>query len=401
MEFCRVDLGNHKYARLEKPPTAAPNIWIQEIFLHLANFLNFPEIRALRCAKKVNIASFYQTLLKRVHFSFYEALQLENSTKWREAYEFAEIGGCFYKSQAFLGHEHVISSLNKLPKKRFASSSWDGTIRIWKLNHHNTPHDIITIKSENDAVLPIQQLTPFTDTEWFLSINHNMLLWDSTHPNKEPKFVKGGITEVNCLTKNKSRQIFTGHLDNHIRVSDLSEDTLIKLDILQGHTHWVSCLYVTQDGFLLSGSSDFTMSLWNITTTPRTRLQLFTGHSELISCITECEDGTIITGSSDKTIRFWNRIGSCTRILAEHTAGVTCLLMLSREVLVSGSYDHTICIWNLAKHPPIIQRLHEHTAGISCLLKVSNSEFLSGSYDRTIRNWKVDTNLFKETIDLY
>ena len=89
--------------------------------------------------------------------------------------------------------------------------------------------------------------------------------------------------------------------------------------------------------------------LWNVET--GTQIQVLTGHTNWVSSVAFSPDGKLLaSGSYDNTIRLWNvETGEPIQVLAGHTTGVISVAFSpDGKLLASGSDDHTIRLWQPA-----------------------------------------------------
>ena len=94
------------------------------------------------------------------------------------------------------------------------------------------------------------------------------------------------------------------------------------LNLLTGHTDWVSSVSFSPDGQkIASGSYDETVRLWDVRTG---RHQIFTGHTDSVESVSYSPDGnTLASGSGDETVRLWDaRTSRHIRTLTGHTDSV-------------------------------------------------------------------------------
>lgn len=187
----------------------------------------------------------------------------------------------------------------------------------------------------------------------------------------------------------KNELLASGSQDNSIRIWNL--DTQQCLNVLYGHSNWVTCLSSAKfrPGAFISSSYDHECKIWDIESgncldtinnlfgknclnltknnnyiifgTIGNSLSIYDysikqikgsihGHTNLINCICETNlDNIIASGSDDWTIRISNyETYSSVAVLKGHTGCITYLSLLSElQFLISTSDDKTIRIWNL------------------------------------------------------
>ncbi|WP_210466821.1 NB-ARC domain-containing protein [Rufibacter roseolus] len=154
---------------------------------------------------------------------------------------------------------------------------------------------------------------------------------------------------------------------------------------LKGHTDKITCLAVYGD-ILLSGSEDGTLRSWDIK--QGKPLQVFKGHSGKVLGIALYRD-TVVSCSEDGTLRNWNILtGEQLRIFLGHSSGVAAHTVSGR-LLVSGDWAGAVKCWDLESggdknvptgHVDSIRRL-EIIGGI----------VVTASKDATVRSWDLAT----------
>ena len=189
------------------------------------------------------------------------------------------------------------------------SGSSDRTIRIWDLNHG----------------FCVKEIQGYTDTIHYLRV--------FTSPSASP-------SEKICCTKDR-------------KVIKLWNFNTRCLNILHGHTDWVSCLLITNKADLISGSFDHSIKIWDMRI-GRCKMTLI-GHTSCVSCLhLMSNEECLVSGSRDNIIKIWDLSqGLCVQSLYGHTDEVNSLLIImsendnNKEQLVSSSSDNTIRVWDL------------------------------------------------------
>jgi WD40 repeat protein len=154
-------------------------------------------------------------------------------------------------------HKSPITSLAFFPDgQRLLSASWDGTVRIWKVND-GTKMDELSLGR------PIRFATLSPDGQ---------LLAISTY-------------------------------DPTIQLWQFSDKTLLRT--LRRHKDWVHEVVFSPDGkFLISGSKDGTVKVWQVW--DGSLVRTLSGHSKPVVTVALSPDGQFIaSGSEDSTVRVW------------------------------------------------------------------------------------------------
>jgi WD40 repeat protein len=196
----------------------------------------------------------------------------------------ASFGSCVLKLRGHLGS---INSITILPDNRLASSSSDGTIRLWTL-----PNDTLSIIAYCSTILtvPSEENDPSSSSSSVLS-------------NKSTPLAISSI--VAGLQKNR---IAAARADGSVCVWDIQSGLL--LDQQFGHRGAISVpLSSLPDGRLVSGGDDDdkTLRIWKIDINgsliplPEWKTKCPCG----VSVISAASDGRVFTGFTDGTITAW------------------------------------------------------------------------------------------------
>ncbi|MGL5193216.1 MAG: WD40 repeat domain-containing protein [Chroococcales cyanobacterium] len=169
---------------------------------------------------------------------------------------------------------------------------------------------------------------------------------------------------------------------------------------LAGHTSGVSAIAISEDSkILVSGGYDGTIDIWDLV--QGQRLRTLSGHSGTVRPMSLSPDGTILaTGGIDKKLNLWNlQTGALIRSFDIDTdVAISLAISPNGQLLVSGSQDGTIKIWNL-ESGRLIRAIAAHSGIVrGVTLSHDGKTLASGSLEKTIKLWSVDTGDLLRTL---
>jgi WD40 repeat protein/transcriptional regulator with XRE-family HTH domain len=249
---------------------------------------------------------------------------------------------------AWQAHGGTVFSLAFSPdESRLATSSWDGSLRLWDTQNGN-------------------------------------LLWMNWHTNND----------IHCLAFSPDgRMLVSGGDDATVRLWDTLSGA--HLQTLTGHKSPVHSLAWNPEGDLLaSGSFDGGMFIWERPWERQTpRGGALEGHPYWVTGLVFSPDGdTLASASFDGTLRLWNIQNFVLReTLIGHTGPVLTVDWRSDgQLLASSGFDQTIRIWDINKSSTRMV-LYGHGAAIyNIAFTPDNRGLLSSGDDGTLRLWDVE-----------
>jgi len=287
------------------------------------------------------------------------------------------------------GHTGWVMGLAFSPDgKQLASTSLDGTVKIWSLAPGT---EMVTVSG------------PGADYGTRVAYNPNgrefatnggdgtATLWNAK--TGEPRLTLTGheLEVLNVAFSSDGKLFATGSLDGSTIVWDTA--TGEKLLTLIGHEFGVRDIAFSSDESLIATSGfDGTAKVWDLRT--GTLIHEITGHSGLVLGVAFSPDGKYLaTSSTDATAKIWDlRTGELLFTLAGHEAGLPDITYSSDGVmLATGSGDGTIVIWDAATGVQLLT-LAGHSSQVQSVVFSPDDKLLaSGSEDSTAKVWDVET----------
>ena len=282
-------------------------------------------------------------------------------------------------------HDQCIAAIAISPDgKRFASASFDLTIKLW---HLDTGTLLGTLRGHSEPVLSLT-FSPDGATLVSSSIDDTIKLWNVSDRTLVRAIAdhSDSILSHSVAVSPDGQAIVSGSDDNTVKIWHLNSGRLIRT--LRG-SRAVTSVAISPDGRVIaSGSSSNSISLWNLYT--GNLLHTLSGHSQDVNSVAFTANGQmLVSGSSDNTIRLWNFQSHKVQTLTGHLDWVNAIaLSADDQLLASGSRDHTIKLWSLLDGKPR-HTLTGHTREVKAIaFRPDGRMLISGGGDRTIRIWR-------------
>lgn len=290
-----------------------------------------------------------------------------------------------------LGHSKWITCLAWEPMncnsdcRRLASSSKDGTVRVW---------DTVLLKCE-------YVLSGHTMSVTALKWSANGLIYTSSQDRTIKvwrgsdgvicRTLEGHAHWVNTLALNCDYVVRTGPFDPEklSRCKHIPEDRKERAKLAQARYDQVRSGPIKED-MLASGSDDFTMFLWKPESAkiPVARL---TGHQQLINDVKFSPDMRYIASASfDKSIRLWNGAdGKFIATLRGHVQRVYQLAWSAdSRLLASASADSTCKVWTVTGKK-LLGDLPGHADEVYAIdWSPDGTVVVSGGKDKILKLWR-------------
>ena len=235
--------------------------------------------------------------------------------------------------------------------EQVVSCSPDKTVRAWDAM---TGEQTAVLKDHSDIVNTCAMLrrgTPMVVTGGDDCVS---LLWDLRARQAVRRFQERyQVTAVEF--SETGDQIFSGGIDNKVRVWDLRKDEV--LYSLDGHSDTITGMELSPSGtHLLTNSMDNTLRSWDVRPyAPANRcIRVFTGHTHgfeknLLRCSWSTDGKMVSAGSSNNMVNIWNvASGELLYCLPGHSGSVNEVAFHPKEpVVASASSDKTLYVGEL------------------------------------------------------
>jgi WD40 repeat protein/transcriptional regulator with XRE-family HTH domain len=239
-------------------------------------------------------------------------------------------------------HTDTTSTLAfSLDERLLASGSWDGSLKLWDLEHGTLLWERLTSNINCLAFAPDGSLLAHGGDDALIQI------WHVTSETLVQTLAdQGGAVHAMAWSPD-GKLLASSGFDGRIRVWEIQNK--ICLQTLEAHTNWVTGLAFAPNGTRLASASwDRTVRLWDMAS--GRLLQTLTGHTDRVLRVAWSPDGrTVASAGFDQTIWLWNaERESYQAALHGHTADVYAITFTPDSgSLLSGGEDGTVRVWDV------------------------------------------------------
>ncbi|WP_007510546.1 WD40 repeat domain-containing serine/threonine protein kinase [Pseudofrankia saprophytica] len=318
----------------------------------------------------------------------------------------AAVDGRLTTLAVLTGHtNNVIYTAFSPDGKILATTSDDGTARLWDLTGPGQPTTIATLTAHTGEVNGVA-FSPDGKVLATASGDHTIRLWDVTTPRQPVSLatLTGHTEAVFGIKFSPDGRLLasSGSLDHTARLWDVTNPRQpTPLATISGHDGAVWGVAFSPDGrTLATAATDQKARLWDLTD-PRSPalLATLTGHTDFVLDLAFSPDGrTLATTSGDRTIRLWDvtnlRKPVSVATLTGHTNALYGVAFSpDGRTLATTSRDQTARLWDVANprqpRPLAVLAGHDdHVYGVA--FSPDGRHLATTSADRTARLWTVD-----------
>ncbi|UYV75765.1 WDR17 [Cordylochernes scorpioides] len=300
-------------------------------------------------------------------------------------------------TRRFQGHIETIFDCQFNPDNSdlLATSSFDGTVKVWNIN---------TMEPEqtspgNESVIYAISWSPATINCIAGATSKNgVIIWSLEKSAITQRLTSHGKAAVYSVAWNQkdSRKIASAGGDSTCRIHQLDGSLLHTFP--HPATVYGCDWHPKNENILATACEDKAIRIFYVGMNNTQMLKMLTGHTAKVFRVrwSPLKDGILCSGSDDLTIRVWDYTtgGTAVHTLEGHTGNVRGLAWSPElpHLLLSGSWDHTIRLWDVSSGT-CLDILSDHGADVYGLACHPHRPFLfaSSSRDSTVRLWSLQS----------
>ncbi|MDY6782412.1 MAG: hypothetical protein SW833_07655 [Cyanobacteriota bacterium] len=275
------------------------------------------------------------------------------------------------------GHTDSVTSVDIAPDLAMVSSSWDGTVRLWRAD--GKPERVLRV---GKGRLYSAGFSP--DGRRVLAAGADGIVRIWSRDGQLEATLRGHRGDANWATFSPDGQLVaTVGKDRSLRLWTGGGKVL---RVVAAHREPVNYVAFSPKGdTIATASDDGTVKLWS---RDGQLLATFSGHSGSVHAVGFSPDGSqVVSASDDNTIALWDRSGKRLRTLKGHSDRVTgASFGPGGSTLVSSSFDKTVKVWALDGRERTVLRGHRDRLQ-DIAFSPDGRLVATASKDKTVKVW--------------
>jgi WD40 repeat protein len=290
---------------------------------------------------------------------------------------------------ALSGHTGWVMGVAFSPDgQQLASTSLDGTVKIWSLTPGN---ETVTVASPTAGYGTRVAINPNGNEFATNGGDGSATLWNAETGQPRLRLTGHELEVLNIAFSPDGKRFATGGLDGTAILWDAA--TGQELLTIPAHDFGVRDIAFSPEGSMVAtGSFDGTAKVWDATT--GTLLHEITGHNGLVLGVAFSPDGIrLATSSTDATAKIWDaKTGELLLTLTGHSAGIPDIAYSpDGTLLATGSGDGTAIIWDVSTGSKLWTLIGHSSQIQSAAFSPDDKLLATGSEDNTAKIWDVET----------
>ncbi|MEM9612620.1 MAG: serine/threonine-protein kinase [Actinomycetota bacterium] len=287
-------------------------------------------------------------------------------------------------------HDLGVTEIRQLGDARIASSSFDGTVRLWRLT------DPAEQEIYDGHVAPVAHVLPLGDGRIASAGPEDTVrVWDLADPTSTVDYEDPALAfppVYGVAEFDDGRLQFTSTSDGALHLWDPGDAETSEV-FQTADVGSTGELIQLSDGRVISRGEEDALRIWSLDAPGETEV-LFTAHRSTPSAILELADGRIASGDTTGNVHLWDPTapdGPAVVYTPEDEfdlgAGAVALAELADGRIAIGTEAGRVEMWDPADPGARPVAFRKHTGTVVGVLVVADDRVASGSVDGTVQIW--------------
>ena len=231
-------------------------------------------------------------------------------------------------------HKGRINCMIKMSNNDIVTAGQDKTIKVWKIDNHNS---LLTLSGHKSMIWSLNEIKGNKLITG--SSDNTALIWDLNKKKLDFELFKD--KEISVVLQLKTDKILLCSSGQLILFDLDSKKKLTCLQIKPG----VWSIKDLSDGTVAAGYGNGDVGILEVGNEIKVKI-LLKGHGKTVNAIIELGNHKLVTASDEKNMILWDLTDPESKYFIEgHNNNVTCLAYLGGNKFVSSSLDNTLKVW--------------------------------------------------------